>query len=68
MDSNTSFCKAVLKMRSRDKAADSDFSGILEEEIEAQLKEAAVVSMGTEISEDDLNHIAALCEQVRREI
>ena len=52
-------------MGTREQAADRDFSGIpLDEEVEASLKETAVISMGTEISEMDLENIVALCDQV----
>ena len=54
-------------MGTRDKAAGLDFSGILEEEMESQLKEAAQISMGTEISIEDLDNIMALCDQVKAE-
>ena len=37
---------------------------ILPEEVEEQVKAAAEVSMGTEITEDDLNNIKALAEQI----
>jgi nucleolar protein 58 len=36
----------------------------LSEEVEAQLKEASVISMGTEIGELDLANIRELCDQV----
>ncbi|KAJ6850151.1 putative nucleolar protein 5-2 [Iris pallida] len=36
----------------------------LSEEVEAELKEAAVISMGTEVSELDLLNIKELCDQV----
>jgi len=36
----------------------------LADEIEAELKEAAVISMGTEVSDLDLLHIRELCDQV----
>lgn len=39
-------------------------SDILPEDIEQKLKEAAEVSMGTEISEEDLSNIKSLCDQV----
>lgn len=56
-------------MGTREKAAEMDFSGIsLEEEVESQLKEAAVVSMGTEVSEEDMLNIIALCDQVSHNI
>ena len=52
-------------MTTRDKAAEIDFSQIsLDEEVESQLKDAAVVSMGTEVSEEDMLNILALCDQV----
>jgi nucleolar protein 58 len=35
-----------------------------DEELETQLKEAAVISMGTEVSELDLLNIKELCDQV----
>lgn len=37
---------------------------ILEEEVELNMKEAAVISMGTEVSEHDMTNIKALCDQV----
>jgi len=40
------------------------FAVILPEELEATIKAAAEISMGTEISESDLAHIHALCDQV----
>lgn len=37
---------------------------ILPEEVEAELKEAAMISMGTEVSDLDLTNIKELCDQV----
>lgn len=51
-------------MSIRQKAKDTDFSDILPEEIEAPLKEAAEVSMGTEIAEEDVENIRQLADQV----
>jgi nucleolar protein 58 len=51
-------------MGTRDRAAKLDFSGVLEEETESSLKEAAQISMGTEISAEDLENIQALSDQV----
>lgn len=45
--------------------AGSDLSDILPEEIEADVKLAAEISMGTEVSEQDINNIMHLCDQVR---
>ncbi|KAJ0953552.1 putative Nop domain, helix hairpin bin domain superfamily, Nop domain superfamily protein [Helianthus annuus] len=61
---NILYAKAVKLMGYRTNAAKLDFSEILSEEIEAELKEAAVVSMGTEVSELDLINIKDLCDQV----
>lgn len=61
---NVQYAKTIKIMGTREKAAGQDFSGTLEEDIEARMKEAAVVSMGTEISEDDLSNISELCNQV----
>ncbi|KAJ0704464.1 putative Nop domain-containing protein [Helianthus annuus] len=61
---NILYAKAVKLMGYRTNAAKLDFSEILSEEIEAELKEAAVVSMGTEVSELDLVNIKDLCDQV----
>lgn len=48
----------------RENAATTDFEGILEEDVAADLKEIATISMGTEISADDISNISALCDQV----
>ncbi|KAK9824178.1 hypothetical protein WJX72_008339 [[Myrmecia] bisecta] len=61
---NIHYAKSVKLTGTRDHAADLDYSGILEEEVEVELKEAAVISMGTEISEEDMSNIHALCDQV----
>jgi len=64
VNDNIKYAKVIKQMGTRDKAAGLDFSGILEEEMESQLKEAAQISMGTEISTEDLDNIMALCDQV----
>lgn len=48
----------------RTNAATCDLSSILPEEVEQQVKEAAEVSMGTEVSLNDINNITHLCTQV----
>ncbi len=62
---NIQYAKAVVFMGTRDQAQGLDFSGILEEDVEGQLKAAAQVSMGTDISEADLDNIKDLANQVR---
>ncbi|KAL2328989.1 hypothetical protein Fmac_022416 [Flemingia macrophylla] len=61
---NIQYARAVKLMGDRVNAAKLDFSEILSEEVEAELKEAAVISMGTEIGELDLANIRELCDQV----
>jgi len=61
---NVLFAKTVLKMGSRDKAANTDFSEFLPENYEHDLKDAAQISMGTEVSESDILNIKDLCEQI----
>ncbi|KAM7279802.1 hypothetical protein ACFE04_006936 [Oxalis oulophora] len=61
---NILYAKSVKLMAARENAAKLDFSEILPEEVEAELKEAAVISMGTEISDMDMDNIRDLCDQV----
>lgn len=61
---NVSFAKTVKHMGVRENAHKCDFSTILPEELEAELKEAAEISMGTEITTDDIENIVFLCEQI----
>lgn len=46
---NILFAKVVLAMGTRTNAPHTDFSTLLPEELETELKEAAVISMGTEV-------------------
>ncbi|BDA41914.1 Nucleolar protein 58 [Coccomyxa sp. Obi] len=62
---NIVYAKVIKLMGTRENAVDKDFSGIpLEEEVEEELKETAIISMGTEISPVDLLNIMSLCDQV----
>ncbi|CAN1348085.1 Probable nucleolar protein 5-1 [Linum perenne] len=61
---NIAYAKVVKLMGFRENAAKFDFSEILNEEVETEVKEAAMISMGTEISEHDLTNIRQLCDQV----
>ena len=51
-------------MGMRDNAKSTDLSDILPEEVEEKVKEAAEISMGTEISDEDILNIKHLCQQV----
>merc|ERR1712025_940179 len=48
----------------RENCKNVDLSDVLPEEIEARVKEAAEISMGTEISDLDMLNIRHLCDQV----
>ena len=61
---NLAYAKVVKAMGFRTNAAATDFSTILPEDLEEVLKAAAVISMGTEISATDLQHIHLLADQV----
>ncbi|KAJ8540258.1 hypothetical protein K7X08_030177 [Anisodus acutangulus] len=61
---NILYAKAVKLMGDCVDAAKLDFSKILPEEVEAELKEADMISMGTEVSDLDLENIKDLCSQV----
>ncbi|KAH7543184.1 hypothetical protein FEM48_Zijuj02G0156400 [Ziziphus jujuba var. spinosa] len=61
---NILYAKTVKLMGNRVNAAKLDFSEILPEEVETELKEAAMISMGTEVSDIDLINIKELCDQV----
>ncbi|CAM8942644.1 unnamed protein product [Rhodiola kirilowii] len=61
---NILYAKTVKLMGDRVNAAKLDFSEILPEDMEADLKEASMISMGTEVSDLDLMNIKDLCNQV----
>lgn len=64
LNDNLAYAKVVLKMGMRTNWESSDLAEILPEEIEAAVKAAADRSMGTEITEEDLENIQSLAEQV----
>merc|ERR1719347_1133983 len=61
---NLAFVRTVELMGTRDNAKTIDLSDVLPEEVEEKVKEAAEISMGTEISEEDIINIKHLCQQV----
>ncbi|XP_053385773.1 nucleolar protein 58-like [Mercenaria mercenaria] len=61
---NLAFAKVVKLMGFRTNAVNTDFSKILPEEVEKDVKDAAEISMGTEISDEDILNVRYLCEQV----
>lgn len=64
LNDNETFCRVVKVMGDRTRAHSTDFEGVLEPEMAEELKEAAQISMGTEISVEDLDNITMLCDQV----
>ncbi|KAI9811736.1 MAG: Nucleolar protein 58 [Pycnora praestabilis] len=64
VNDNLAYAKVILHMGMRTSAASSDLAEILPEEIEAAVKAAAEVSMGTEITNEDLENIRSLADQV----
>lgn len=65
LSENAHYAKLVLKCGMRPNFSKMDLSEILDDETtEAAVKEAAEVSMGTEIAEIDIINIQALAEQV----
>jgi nucleolar protein 58 len=64
LNDNIAYARLVLKMGMRANWEATDLQEILPEELEEPVKSAADRSMGTEISEEDLENIQALAEQV----
>jgi nucleolar protein 58 len=48
----------------RENAKSIDLSSILSPALEEQVKAAAEISMGTEIADDDIQHIVQICDEV----
>lgn len=48
----------------REHMATTDLSDILPEDVEEKVKEAAEISMGTEVSEEDILNIQTLCDEI----
>lgn len=64
VNDNLAYARVILKVGMRSNASQSDLAEILPEEIETAVKAAAEVSMGTEITDEDLDNIKSLAEQV----
>eukprot|EP00825_Cyclidium_porcatum_P042356 TRINITY_DN577_c0_g1_i2.p1 TRINITY_DN577_c0_g1~~TRINITY_DN577_c0_g1_i2.p1 ORF type:complete len:514 (-),score=130.15 TRINITY_DN577_c0_g1_i2:293-1834(-) len=61
---NLIYAKVVKMVGMRNKFESSDLSGYLPDDVEKDVKQAAQISMGTEIAEDDENYIQQLAQQV----
>lgn len=64
VNDNIAYARVILKMGMRSNFENADLSEVLPEEIETAVKNAADRSMGTDISQEDLENIQALAEQV----
>jgi len=64
INDNLAYSRIILAVGMRSNVVNTDLGEILPEEIEGAIKAAAEVSMGTEITEEDLVNIQALAEQV----
>jgi nucleolar protein 58 len=61
---NIEYAQIVLNLGFRENITKVDLSATISDGLMKALKEAAFVSMGTEISSDDLKNLSQLCEQV----
>lgn len=61
---NIAFIKTIKQVGMRENFNESDLSDILPPDLEEKVKEAAEVSMGTEISEEDIINISQLCDEI----
>ncbi|KAK4998558.1 Nucleolar protein 58 [Elasticomyces elasticus] len=64
INDNIAYSRVIISMGMRTSAATTDLSDVLPEEIEGAVKAAAEVSMGTEITEEDLDTIKMLADEV----
>jgi nucleolar protein 58 len=61
---NIAFIKTIKLVGMRENFNSSELSDILPPDLEEKVKEAAEVSMGTEISEEDIVNISQLCDEI----
>jgi nucleolar protein 58 len=61
---NLTYCRTVKAIGMRSEISEADLSKILPEEVEEEVRQAAEISMGTEVSEEDIENIVFLCDQV----
>ena len=61
---NLAYARVVKALGMRGQIAEADLSSVLEEEKEEEVRAAAEVSMGTEVSDQDIENILHLCDQV----
>jgi nucleolar protein 58 len=64
INDNLAYARLIRKVGMRSNMSSTDLSDILPEDLEAAVKAASEVSMGTEITEEDLETIQSLATQV----
>lgn len=64
LNDNLAYARVVRSVGMRDNFKDADLSDILPEDVEVSLKASAELSMGVEITEDDLKNAVELADQV----
>ncbi|KAI1111421.1 hypothetical protein F5Y14DRAFT_425518 [Nemania sp. NC0429] len=64
LNDNLAYARVIIHMGIRENAVNTDLSEILPEDLEARVKAAAEVSMGTEVDDIDLENMKLLAEQV----
>ncbi|KOS22251.1 Nucleolar protein 58 [Escovopsis weberi] len=64
LNDNLAYARVVLAVGMRTNFAGADLSDVLPEEMEAAVKAAAEISMGTEVSDVDMDNIKFLAKQV----
>ncbi|CEM31654.1 unnamed protein product [Vitrella brassicaformis CCMP3155] len=61
---NVTYAKTIKELGMRSHSKDIDLSDLLTEEISKEVAQAAEISMGTEITDEDLQNILELCDRV----
>ncbi|KAL5962463.1 Nucleolar protein 58 [Taenia solium] len=61
---NMTYVQLVKRIGVRENAAKMDLTDLIPDEIIAQVKDAAIVSLGTELTNEDVEMIHSLCDQV----
>ncbi|KAF1741748.1 hypothetical protein MXB_5623, partial [Myxobolus squamalis] len=61
---NLTYVKIIKLIKLKTEASDLDLSSLVSTALEAEVKASATVSMGSDITEDDINKILTLCDQI----
>ncbi|KAK5997256.1 Nucleolar protein 58 [Cladobotryum mycophilum] len=64
LNDNLAYARLVLAVGMRTNYAEADLSSILPDEVAAAVKAAADISMGTEITDEDMENVKQLAQQV----